>query len=609
LEDLASPRPEEHLQWGILCELERRGETSLITEDVLHSVIRTVVPRHQHVGHIGPCLELGKYWAERYDYLISLLGELGAEPTQSDYSFMMRTWAVLGYAPGALAIWYRVLDRGIAVDQTFLIRTILAFLRWTVLLRSGPHEAQPHVHLGVTVEKVLRESMVVVDYARDFGIENSVILNLSLRLLKEVGSIDDVRRALLAIHNLNLDLLDAPSSIQQGHSQPLPVRRFTVNLIMSMLSDRDDLSKMMSVYERFANPLPFSASLPEVSPPLSPALDDSASPSPSEEDGDVRRRQPKDEVEQYYANLGIYRSPERRALPPPNVTSRTLSFLIATALRLGHHAIANNYIAEAIRLAGLWRWYLIDQYADYLRWERDPPSDGRLPPFIPYLRVNINIKHLYPAFSSALRAHQYGGALTILNLTQRARQELARDYEAILDLDPDSSEPPKPKPLSAVLASRTPGLILPRQPEQHLRLVQNKDLPRNLVQDMAILARSLEELDAALPKMRAAVDRLRNLRAVRRWKSIVERAAASNAAPSVLARLRDGLNARMLLVSSTLPPPTPTGLSVSPEEKRRMRWRPSKEDVREPPESSLEEADMEEEDVPNFKLRPSRRIA
>jgi hypothetical protein len=538
---------------------------------MIRNAICTLVPKHASVKRIVQSIELGRYWGERYDYLLSLLRDMGAEPGVPEYNAMMHTWQMLSYAPGALSVWHQIARReDIQVNPSLLVLIVITFYRWIVMFRTGPHEVQRDVHGGITVGKLINASMEVTEYANLHGLQScySSLAGLSLRILKETGTFDELRRGLQSVHGINVDLLDAPPPVE--NVEHFPVKHHTLNMLMSLFSDRHDLSKMISVYERFAHPLPvLPPSATDIHrPPPSPFVDESEPPQ------SVQQKEKEEEEKpmppSLHESLGVDSSIK---FPPRAVNTRTLDYLIKTAVTLQNFTVALHYLDESVRVAAEARRLFIHQHARHVEWERaGRPSELSLDPeknqgpWLPELRVYLSGSNFSHAFSRARARRKLPAAVPIYELAVRAREELARDYEAILAAEtsggrgrkgkaassdsttPSSSSSSSPSPSSSSSTSSTsstPHLILPHRPELP-PLSRNVRRPERVALAVALLERALDEFDVLIPQMETNLARLIEYHQVRFWRAFVaseERSGSSSGLEGEVREVRAKLRA------------------------------------------------------------------
>ena len=196
------------------------------------------------------------------------------------------------------------------------------------------------------------------------GLVDSVSRSLHIRIVKEAGTLSDVKAAVKRTFGFDLDFPSAPPSLLDTGQNPPCIDKHSLNTLLNLYAKQMNLSRMISVFESTAHPLPMQSS-------LIPKADQNSFFSPNQGGSTAKESllksmgisfgpsmQSSSSLSMAKASFLAIPSPEHsQSCVPPSSTDfnvsaiNTSSFelLIETANQLGSHAISNHYLQEMLR--------------------------------------------------------------------------------------------------------------------------------------------------------------------------------------------------------------------------------------------------------------------
>lgn len=262
---------EANIIWALLLELQRRGQSHLLKDHHLSSILRDLLPSELRVRSKGATEQHAEEQWRRYAHLLEMKASRGMKPSAKDCLAMLNCFALMNYLPGVIRVWGIVRKEGLVQEMgnakkehayVVMMKTLAKWqAKQSVLKRDEEGDMVPQA------AELMREMA-------EMELHSETAMSWGLRVVKEAGRPKSFLAVVKQKYDLDLNLPDARDHdeielerTEQPQTRPYTITRHVFNTILLALLQRNELSLMLATFETCAR-IPYTPSMKRHPSPL-----------------------------------------------------------------------------------------------------------------------------------------------------------------------------------------------------------------------------------------------------------------------------------------------------------------------------------------------------
>lgn len=310
-------RPSGQRAWALFQQVDLEGNTGALPLVTLHSVLAAIhlpSPKHHDQLQVTQSTSAARAYNIKVDLIRLRIRQAGGTTSKGDLNAMLRQYHELGYAPGVSKVWDEMMEMNYLPTPGNCKSFFSTLLRWVEMHERGG---------GRTVAKVAAQPLVakavtMLEELKGDSLRTNAVLEPFFEITVRARDAQVFFVAMKAVYGFDVNYPGADVDVSPTVRATQKVMgEKEVCWVLDMLSESDDLSRMMAVFEVFDNPTSIHSATSFFGPSFTASI-----PADSTTSTDL---------------------PSPRTHP---IGTRAFSYMVQTAGRLGNGSLVRHYFDQ-----------------------------------------------------------------------------------------------------------------------------------------------------------------------------------------------------------------------------------------------------------------------
>ena len=252
-------KPNPHRAWALFQQVDLEGKIHTIPLISLHALLpaihlppSTPTQRHDEL-HVSEATAAARAYEAKVELIRLRIRQAGGNTSQGDLKAMIEQYRELAYAPGASRVWDEMMQLGYLPTPPTCERVFSTLLRWIDL-----HERVGGKKVGkVTAQPLVRKAVAMLEDLKGDSYRTPVVLDPFFEIVLRAKDSQVFFVAMKAVYGFDVNYPGAEVDVTPAvRATQRTMTEKEVCWVLEMLSETQDMSRMMAVFEVFDNPSP-----------------------------------------------------------------------------------------------------------------------------------------------------------------------------------------------------------------------------------------------------------------------------------------------------------------------------------------------------------------